>query len=89
MPKAKEAALKAIALDSSLADAYASLALVTWSYEWNWDEAQTSCQKAISLAPGSAAAHHLYALYLASMAVLTLIALLACKETRHQTLYDV
>lgn len=28
-------------------------------------------------------------LYLASMAVLTLIALLACKETRHQTLYDV
>jgi len=67
MPKAKEAALKAIALDSSLADAYASLALVTWSYEWNWDEAQTSCQKSISLAPGSAAAHHLYALYQASM----------------------
>ncbi|MGC0926315.1 MFS transporter [Pantoea agglomerans] len=28
-------------------------------------------------------------LYLASMAVLTLIALLACKETRNQTLYDV
>ncbi|WP_313654911.1 MFS transporter [Pantoea sp.] len=27
--------------------------------------------------------------YLASMAALTLIALLACKETRHQTLYDV
>jgi len=27
-------------------------------------------------------------LYLASMAVLTLIALIACKETRHQTLYE-
>jgi serine/threonine protein kinase/Tfp pilus assembly protein PilF len=67
MPKAKAAAEKAIGLDSSLADAYSSLALVTWSYEWNWDEAQTSCQKAISLAPGSADAHHLYALYLASM----------------------
>ena len=26
--------------------------------------------------------------YLAAMAVLTLIALIACKETRHQTLYD-
>jgi metabolite-proton symporter len=28
-------------------------------------------------------------LYLASMALLTLIALIACKETRHQTLYEV
>jgi len=28
-------------------------------------------------------------LYLASMAVLTLIALIACKETRNQTLYEV
>ncbi|MEQ4530584.1 MAG: MFS transporter, partial [Mixta sp.] len=27
-------------------------------------------------------------LYLASMALLTLIALIACKETRHQTLYE-
>lgn len=37
-------------------------------------------------------AHYgLYAvgLYLASMAFLTLIALIACKETRHQTLYEV
>ncbi len=36
MPVAKEAALKAIAIDETVADAYFSLGLVRNLYEWDW-----------------------------------------------------
>ncbi|HVQ56657.1 MAG TPA: serine/threonine-protein kinase, partial [Pyrinomonadaceae bacterium] len=39
-PKAKEAATKAIALDESLAESYASLAATSYRYDWNWMEAE-------------------------------------------------
>ena len=35
MPQAKEAALKALALDDNLAEAHASLALILNSYDWD------------------------------------------------------
>jgi TolB-like protein/predicted Ser/Thr protein kinase len=39
-PKAKAAALKALELDSSLAEAHTALALVKVSYEWDWAGAE-------------------------------------------------
>jgi tetratricopeptide (TPR) repeat protein len=67
IPKAKEAALKAIQLDSTLAEAYTSLAWITWSFDWDWAGAEKLYQHAIQLAPGYAITRHFYALYLASM----------------------
>ncbi len=61
MPKAKAAALKAIELDESLAEAHIALAMVGSLYEWQWAEAEKECQRALELDPGSAAAHFQYA----------------------------
>lgn len=67
IPKAKAAALKAIQLDDTLAEAYTSLAWITWSFDWDWDGAERFYRRAIQLAPSYASAHQFYALYLASM----------------------
>ncbi len=67
LPKAKEAALKALHLDSSLAEAHASLAYVKWVYEWDWAGAESGFRRAIELNPRYATAHQWYAEYLATM----------------------
>ena len=66
MPKVKDAALKAIALDDSLAEAHASLAFVHWVYDWDWMAAGAEFERALELNPGYATAHDWYAYYLAS-----------------------
>lgn len=66
MPKAKEAALKAIELDDSLADAHASLAYVKALYDFDWPGAEKEFKRAIQLNPGLADAHFGYGIvYLA------------------------
>ncbi|MGH6877067.1 MAG: tetratricopeptide repeat protein, partial [Rhizomicrobium sp.] len=63
-PRARAAALRAIALDPSLGAAHAALAFVTfyWSRDpWN---ARREFERAILLDPGNAAAHHWYANFL-------------------------
>ena len=60
-PKAKNAALKAIALDDSLAEAHNSLAYVKLNYEWDWPGAEAEFKRALELNPGYAHAHHWYA----------------------------
>ena len=40
MPLAKEAALKALAIDETVADAHFALAFVLAAYEWNWARAE-------------------------------------------------
>ena len=65
--KAKAAALKALELDDSLADAHVSLANVLFSYEWNWPEAEKEFKRAIELNPNLAEAHHWYSGYLQAM----------------------
>jgi TolB-like protein/DNA-binding winged helix-turn-helix (wHTH) protein len=61
-PKAKAAALAALALDDSLAEAHASLAHSHFNYDWNWTEAEAEYKKAIGLAPNYSIAHY-YWLY--------------------------
>ena len=67
MPKAKEAAEKALQLDDALADAHAALGWVKWIYDWDWPAAEKEFQRAIQLNPGHAISHGMYALYLDSL----------------------
>jgi serine/threonine-protein kinase len=61
VPKAKAAALKAVALDDALADAHYVLAIVdTWA-DWDWPAAEREFRRAIQLNPGFADAHAYYA----------------------------
>ena len=64
--KAKFYALKAIALDDSLAEAHASLAWSLFVYDWEVDAAVREFQRAIELDSRYAAAHQWYAFLLAS-----------------------
>jgi serine/threonine protein kinase/tetratricopeptide (TPR) repeat protein len=60
VPRAKEAALKALQLDDSLAEAHTSLAEVKLSYEWDWAAAEQEFRKAVELNPSSTNAYHRY-----------------------------
>lgn len=62
MPKAKDAALRALDLDSSLPEAHASLGFEKALFEWDWPEAEQEYQRAIELNPVYATAHHWYAI---------------------------
>jgi TolB-like protein/Tfp pilus assembly protein PilF len=64
MPKARAAALKALEIDDSLAEAHTSLALITENYDWDWRTAEKEYQRAIQLDPGYATAHQWYAEFL-------------------------
>jgi len=67
MPKAKEAALTALNLDDSLADAHTSLAFVEMHYEWKFPEAEREFKRAIDLDANYSTAHQWYAFDLAAM----------------------
>jgi serine/threonine protein kinase len=60
LPKAKAAAMKALELDDTLAEAHASLAYAEWFYDWNWPSAEREFKRAIELNPNSAISHHRY-----------------------------
>jgi len=60
IPKAKAAALKALALDDSLAEAHNSLAYAKLNYDWDWSGAEDSFRRSLELNPGYAQAHHWY-----------------------------
>jgi serine/threonine-protein kinase len=67
LPKAKSAALNAVAIDDKLADAHTSLGVVRFLYDWDWAAAEIQLKKAIELNPGSGDAHGWYGVYLAQM----------------------
>jgi TolB-like protein/Tfp pilus assembly protein PilF len=67
IPKAKAAAMKAVELDGSLAEAHASLAYVYFMWEWNWTAAESEFQRAIQLDANYVSAHQWYALYLTAL----------------------
>jgi TolB-like protein/Tfp pilus assembly protein PilF len=65
--KARAAATKSLALDDTLSEAHASLAVVLWGYDWNFAAANREFQRAIELNPNYATAHHWYGENLAMM----------------------
>jgi TolB-like protein/DNA-binding winged helix-turn-helix (wHTH) protein/Flp pilus assembly protein TadD len=63
-PKAKAAALRALALDENLAEAHTTLAEEEHEYEWKWVDAEREFRRAIELDPNSPVAHKSYAEFL-------------------------
>ncbi len=61
LPKAKEAALKALEIDDMLAEAHASLGGIKFNYDREWRGSEEEFKKAIELNPNYATAHHWYA----------------------------
>jgi TolB-like protein/DNA-binding winged helix-turn-helix (wHTH) protein/Tfp pilus assembly protein PilF len=64
MSQARNAALKAIALDDRLAEAHTSLALISETFDFDWETAEKEFRRAIELDPNYATAHEWYAEYL-------------------------
>jgi TolB-like protein/DNA-binding winged helix-turn-helix (wHTH) protein/tetratricopeptide (TPR) repeat protein len=60
MPEAKAAALKALQIDGTLAEAHASLAQVHLLYEWDLAASEREFRRALALDPNYTAAHHWY-----------------------------
>ncbi|HWY67552.1 MAG TPA: winged helix-turn-helix domain-containing protein [Terriglobales bacterium] len=65
MPKAKQAALRALELDGNLPEAHVALAVIAQNYDWDWQAAEREYRLAIQLNPNYATAHHWYAEHLA------------------------
>ncbi|MBV9625749.1 MAG: tetratricopeptide repeat protein [Acidobacteria bacterium] len=68
LPKAREAAQRAVQLDDSLGPAHASLAAVKLDYEWDWQGAEKELRRAIELNSNYATAHQWLAELLAEEA---------------------
>jgi Tfp pilus assembly protein PilF len=66
-PKAKAAALQALGIDPTLAEAETSLATVKFNYDWDWPGAAEGFASAIQHNPSYATAYQRYSLYLMAM----------------------
>jgi tetratricopeptide (TPR) repeat protein len=66
LPKAMDAATKALALDDSLADARAALGYAMFAFKMDWSGAESELKRAIEINPGSVDAHYDYAQYLST-----------------------
>jgi TolB-like protein len=64
MPKAKEAALKALSLENNLAEAHTSLGSILTTYDLDFAGAEREYKRAIELNPDYGTAHQWYALLL-------------------------
>jgi TolB-like protein/Tfp pilus assembly protein PilF len=67
LPKAKEAALRAVEIDENLAEAHSSLGLVRVYYDHDWDRAEIEFRQAVRLNPDLVLAHQRLGSYLAFM----------------------
>ncbi len=65
--KAKEAALKSMEIDDTLAEAYVSIGLVKYRFDWDWSGAEKDFKKAIRFKASYAQAHHWYGAFLRDM----------------------
>ncbi len=63
LPRAKQAAERALSLHASLAEAHAVIGMIELKYEWNLDEAGRRFKKATELNPSYAQAFLWYSLY--------------------------
>jgi serine/threonine-protein kinase len=62
--KARAAAMKALELDESLAEAHTSLASIKLFYDWDWTGAEIELKRAMELNPGYSLAYRIYGGYL-------------------------
>jgi serine/threonine-protein kinase len=58
MPRAREAALRALAFDPRSAEAHASFGLIRALYDWEWLESEALFLRSLELNPGYVTAHH-------------------------------
>ena len=63
IPKIRDAALKALSLDSSLGEAHLDLAMAL-DYDFDWDRAEQEFKKGMELNPGDAVVYRLYSIHL-------------------------
>jgi tetratricopeptide (TPR) repeat protein len=66
-PRAKAAAMKALEINDTLAEAHTSLAHALWSYDWDWANSERENQRSLELNPSYATGHHWYAWFLQLM----------------------
>jgi serine/threonine protein kinase/tetratricopeptide (TPR) repeat protein len=66
-PKAKAAALQAVSLDDSSAEAHEALAWIKTWREWDWIGAEPEWRRTLKLNPNSAQTHALYSHFLANV----------------------
>lgn len=59
-PKAREAAVAAIRIDDTVAEAHNALAAIYCWYDWDWARAQWEFERAIELNPNDFIAHQMY-----------------------------
>ncbi|MBA3804129.1 MAG: protein kinase [Acidobacteria bacterium] len=66
-PKARAAAMKALEIDETLAEAHTALADVMYEYDWKFAESEREFKRSIELNPNYATTHHWYAEYLLAL----------------------
>ncbi len=66
-PRARAAALKALEIDDTLAEAHTSLALIKLNFDWDWPGAERGLLRALELNPNYVIAYHWYSHYLIVM----------------------
>jgi len=64
LPKAKQAALKALEIDDTLAEAHSALAFAKWIFDWDMESAEREFKRAIELNPNYSTAHMWYSNFL-------------------------
>jgi serine/threonine protein kinase/tetratricopeptide (TPR) repeat protein len=64
MPKAKEAALKAVELNDTLAEGHIELGTVYFTYDYDWPAAEREFRRGVELTPNYSRAHELLGWYL-------------------------
>jgi len=64
LPKARYAAVRALELDPTIAEAQALLADIQYEFDWNFPAAEQGFRKAIALNPSYAKAHQWYSNFL-------------------------
>ncbi len=64
VPKARQAAERAIQLNPARIEPYSVLAYITTFYDWNWTEAKKQFEEAIAINAGYAPTHYWYSNYM-------------------------
>jgi tetratricopeptide (TPR) repeat protein len=67
LPLAKAAAVHALKIDDTLAEAYVPLGFVSFWYDWDWAAAETQFRRSIELQPNFADSHFGYAALLSNL----------------------